>query len=47
MAKQERIRTVFSNGEAVLVEILDLDTASSGIKFVGNVQSINFNSFSF
>jgi|TARA_R110000744_G_scaffold206430_2_gene325003 hypothetical protein len=42
MAKQERIRTVFSNGEAVLVEILDLDTASSGIKFVGNVQSINF-----
>ena len=42
MAKQERIRKVFSNGEAVLVEILDLNTVSSGIKFVGNVQSINF-----
>jgi hypothetical protein len=42
MAKQERIRKVFSNGEAVLVEILDLDTASKGIKFVGNVESINF-----
>lgn len=42
MSKQERIRKVFSNGEAVLVEILDLDTATEGIKFVGNVESINF-----
>tara|TARA_B100001123_G_scaffold436684_1_gene567427 strand:- start:609 stop:2321 length:1713 start_codon:yes stop_codon:yes gene_type:complete len=41
MSKQERIRKVFSKGEAVLVEILGLDS-SNGIRFVGNVQSINF-----
>lgn len=44
MSKQEEIRKLFSIGQAVQVEILDLNLRSGGrgIKFVGNVQSINF-----
>tara|TARA_R110000824_G_scaffold34484_3_gene109317 strand:- start:15504 stop:17363 length:1860 start_codon:yes stop_codon:yes gene_type:complete len=44
MSKQEALRQVFSIGQAVQVEILDLNLRSGGrgIKFVGNVQSIQF-----
>ena len=44
MSKQEEIRKLFSPGQAVKVEVLDLNLRGGGrgIKFVGNVQSINF-----
>ena len=44
MSKQEEIRKLFSPGQAIKVEILDLNLRSGGkgIKFVGNVNSINF-----
>ena len=44
MSKQEELRKVFSIGQAVQVEILDLNLRDGGrgIKFVGNVQSIQF-----
>ena len=44
MSKQEEIRKLFSIGQAVKVEILDLNLRDGGrgIKFVGNVQSIQF-----
>ena len=49
MSKQEEIRRIFSPGQAVKVEILDLNlrakedgTRGKGISFIGNVQSINF-----
>lgn len=44
MGKQEQIRKLFSNGQSVDVEILDLNLSGggSGIKFVGRVDSINF-----
>ena len=44
MSKQEEIRKLFSPGQAVKIEILDLNLRGGGrgIKFVGNVNSINF-----
>ena len=44
MSKQEEIRKLFSPGQAVKVEILDLNLRSGGkgIAFIGNVQAINF-----
>ena len=42
MGKQEQIRKQFAIGQAVEVEITDLNTASSGIKFIGTVESVNF-----
>ena len=44
MSKQEEIRKLFSPGQAVKVEILDLNLrgGGKGIKFIGNVQAINF-----
>ena len=44
MGKQEQIRKLFSDGEAVDVEILDLnlDGGGKGIKFIGRVDSVNF-----
>jgi len=44
MSKQEQIRQLFSPGQAIKVEILDLNlrNGGKGIKFVGNVNSINF-----
>tara|TARA_A100001201_G_scaffold92684_2_gene80685 strand:+ start:2703 stop:4532 length:1830 start_codon:yes stop_codon:yes gene_type:complete len=42
MSKQEEIRKLFSPGQAVKVEILDLNLRGKGIKFVGNVNSISF-----
>jgi len=42
MGKQEQIRKLFAIGQAVEVEIIDLNTASSGIKFIGTVESVNF-----
>jgi len=46
MSKQEEIRKLFKTGQAVKVEILDLNLRGGGrgIKFVGTVQSINFES---
>ena len=42
MGKQEQIRKQFAIGQAVEVEIIDLNTVSSGIKFIGTVESVNF-----
>lgn len=42
LGKQEQIRKLFAIGQAVEVEIIDLNTASSGIKFIGTVESVNF-----
>ena len=44
MGKQEQIRELFKIGQAVKVEILDLNLRSSGrgLKFIGTVKSINF-----
>ena len=42
MGKQEQIRNQFSIGQAVEIEITDLETASSGIKFIGTVESVSF-----
>jgi len=44
MSKQEELRRVFSIGQAVQVEILDLNLRDGGrgIKFVGRVNSIEF-----
>ena len=42
MGKQEQIRKQFAIGQAVEVEITDLNNAANGIKFIGTVQSVNF-----
>jgi len=44
MGKQEQIRKLFAIGQAVKVEILDLNLkdGGKGIKFIGKVLSINF-----
>jgi hypothetical protein len=44
MGKQEQIRNLFKIGQAVKVEILDLNlrAGGKGIKFIGNVISVNF-----
>jgi len=44
MSKQEQIQDLFRRGEAIKVEVLDLNlrNGGEGIKFIGNVQSINF-----
>lgn len=44
MSKQEQIQDLFRRGEAIKVEILDLNlrNGGEGVKFVGNVQSISF-----
>ena len=46
MGKQEQIRKLFAIGQAVQIEIEDLNGAEvgspSGIKFIGTVESVNF-----
>ena len=44
MSKQEEIRKIFSPGQAVKVEIIDLNLRGEGISFIGTVQAINFTS---